>query len=113
MRKSMAIATAATALVGSLGAFGAQVVAAPRDGASNMTQVSPRAAGCVSVVRWYNERFNRMVEVKNTCARKACFSVTVAASRDPEFAIGANKKQSFRYGGIAWTKGSGIKNIGC
>ncbi|MEU0780040.1 hypothetical protein ABZ341_00485 [Streptomyces sp. NPDC006173] len=51
--------------------------------------------------------------MKNSCARKACFSVTVAARRDPDLSIGKNKKESFAYGGVAWTKGSGIKNKAC
>jgi hypothetical protein len=113
MRKAVAMATAATAFAGSLVGFGTQAIAAPASTAPIASQASATAAECVTVVRWYNKRFNRYVEVKNSCARKACFSVTVAARRDPQFSIGANKKQSFRYGGIAWTKGTDIKNKPC
>ncbi|MFJ7298450.1 hypothetical protein [Streptomyces sp. NPDC099088] len=113
MRRTVALATVATALAGSLAGFGGQAMAASNGTAPRVSQASSQAAGCVTVVRWYNKRFNRMVEVKNSCARTACFSVTVAARRDPDFSIGKNKKESFAYGGVAWTKGSGIKNKAC
>ncbi|MFJ9133322.1 hypothetical protein ACIRRT_09665 [Streptomyces sp. NPDC102256] len=109
MRRTVALATVATALAGSLAGFGGQAMAVSNGTAPRVSQ----AAGCVTVVRWYNKRFNRMVEVKNSCARTACFSVTVAARRDPDLSIGKNKKESFAYGGVAWTKGSGIKNKAC
>ena len=112
MRKAVAMATAATALVGSLGAFGTQAVAAPREAGVSATQVSAQAK-CVTVVRWYSERSNRKVAVKNSCSRKACFSVTLDYRKDPKFAIGAKTKGSFRYAGTLWSKGTGIKNIGC
>ncbi|MER5468763.1 hypothetical protein [Streptomyces sp. NPDC002685] len=107
------MATAATAFVGSLAGFGDQAMAESKSSAPRVSQVSSQASNCVTVVRWYNKRFNRLVEVKNSCSHKACFSVTVAARRDPDFSIGKNKKESFVYGGIAWTKGSGIKNKAC
>ncbi|MGW7286784.1 hypothetical protein ACWGH4_14995 [Streptomyces sp. NPDC054847] len=111
MRKAATTALAAATIFGAVGMLAPAAVAAPQ--AAVQETATARVADCVKVVRWYNQRFNRMVEVENTCSRKACFSVTVAARRDPEFSIGSNKKASFRYGGIAWTKGSGIKNISC
>jgi hypothetical protein len=110
MRKFVSGILATVALSGSLGLVGAtQAVAAPQ----GAEQVRAAQASCVKLLDRYNKDFNRYVKVKNTCGRKACFSVTVAASRDPEFSIGAHKTDSFRYGGIAWTKASGIKNIAC
>ncbi|UYQ64410.1 hypothetical protein [Streptomyces peucetius] len=110
MRKTVTTAIAAATIFGSMGMLAPTAVAAAP---AERQSVTARAADCVKVVRWYSKRFDRMVEVENKCSRKACFSVTVAARRDPEFAIGANKKQSFRYSGTLWTKGTGIKNIGC
>ncbi|NNJ03519.1 hypothetical protein HHX38_05140 [Streptomyces sp. PKU-MA01144] len=107
------MATAATAFAGSLVGFGTQAIAAPAPTGPVASQASAEAAKCVVVVRWYTKRFSRYVEVKNSCARKACFSVTVAARRDPQFSIGPNRQQSFQYGGIAWTKGTDIKNKSC
>ena len=113
MSRTIAFVAATAALVGSFAGFEGQAMAATQSVAPRTSQVSSQAARCVTVVRWYNKRFNRMVEVKNSCARKACFSVTVAARRDPDFSIGRNKKESFAYGGVAWTKGSGVKNKAC
>ena len=107
MRRFISGIAAAAALGGSLTFIGAtQAVAGPE-------ATESARAGCVKMLDRYNKRFNRYIKVKNTCGRKACFSVTVAARRDPEFSIGPNKTDEFRYGGIAWTKASGIKNIGC
>ncbi|MEU1279166.1 hypothetical protein [Streptomyces sp. NPDC005805] len=109
MRKAAGAVAAAAVAFGSMVFTAPSAIAAPQG--PQETAAAP--AKCVKVVRFYSKRFNRLVEVENTCARKACFSVTVAARRDPEFAIGANKKESFRYGGTLWTQGTGIKNIGC
>ena len=107
MRRFVGGIAAVVALGGSLSFVGAtQAVAEP--------QAAPQArAACVKMVDRYNEGFNRYIKVKNSCGRKACFSVTVAARRDPEFSIGAHKTESFRYGGTLWTEASGIKNISC
>ncbi|MET9512138.1 hypothetical protein ABZX62_27460 [Streptomyces flavidovirens] len=110
MRKTISTFATGIMMVGLLTITGTEAVA---------VQPAPRAvplaaqAQCVKVVRFYNKRFNRVVEVKNSCERKACFTVTVPARRDPQFAVGAKKKQSFQYGGIAWTKGTGVKNVAC
>ncbi|MEU9773426.1 MULTISPECIES: hypothetical protein [unclassified Streptomyces] len=109
MRKAVATAFAVVALLGSAGTYAPAAMAA---GASQEAAVAAQA-DCVKVKRWYSKRFNRMVDVENTCARKVCFTVTVAARKDPLFAIGAKKKESFRYGGTLWTKGTGIKNVAC
>ncbi|QNS04114.1 hypothetical protein [Streptomyces xanthii] len=53
------------------------------------------------------------MRVQNTCGHKVCFSVTVAARRDPQFSIKANKTEDFRYGGTLWAKGTGLKRISC
>ncbi|MEV6753981.1 hypothetical protein [Streptomyces sp. NPDC051214] len=118
MRKFVGTTLAAAVLMGTLGMSGT-AVAAPQSGTP--TTASESASGdveaqrrkCVSPKKWYNKRFNRMVRVKNSCGYKVCFSVTMAASRDPEFAIGARKTEDFRYGGIAWTKGTGLKRVSC
>ncbi|QOV35518.1 hypothetical protein IM697_36540 [Streptomyces ferrugineus] len=111
MRRFVSGFAAAVALSGSLGLVGAtQAVAGPQFAEAAQ---STRAANCVKMLDRYNQRLNRYIKVKNSCARKACFSVTVAARRDPEFSIGANKTQSFRYGGAFWTEATGIKNISC
>ncbi|MFH8488646.1 hypothetical protein [Streptomyces longisporoflavus] len=120
MRKFAGTALAAVVMMGALGFTGSASAAEPQSGAA-VTVASQSTAGdveaqrrkCVSVKKWYTKRFNRMVRVKNSCGYKVCFSVTVAASRDPEFAIGARKTQDFRYGGIAWTKGTGVKRVSC
>jgi hypothetical protein len=111
MRRFVSGIAATVALGGSLGLMGAtQAVAQPQ--VAEAAQ-SARAANCVKMLDRYNEGFGRYIKVKNSCSRTACFSVTVAADRDPKFSIGPNKTQSFRYGGIAWTEASGIKNIDC
>ncbi|MEU4044280.1 hypothetical protein ACK389_30765 [Streptomyces antibioticus] len=111
MRKFVSGIAAMVALSGSLGVLGAtQAVAQPQ--AAQAAQ-AVQAADCVKLVDTYTKRFNRYVKVKNSCARTACFSVTVAARRDPEFSIGRNKTQSFAYGGVLWTEASGVKNIDC
>ncbi|MBQ0995909.1 hypothetical protein [Streptomyces sp. RK62] len=109
MRKFIGSVAAVVALGSSLSFAGAtQAVAAPQEPAAQADR-----AGCVKMLDRYNQGMNRYIKVKNSCSRKACFSVTVAARRDPEFSIGANKTQSFRYGGALWTKATGIKNISC
>ncbi|MEW2259221.1 hypothetical protein [Streptomyces sp. NPDC047869] len=116
MRKIMGSILAATVVLGALGVSSGQAMAAPR-GTQAVSKVqvesAPQAATCVKVVKWYNKRFDRYVRVKNSCGHKVCFSVTVAAARDPEFSIGARRTDDFSYGGIAWSKGSGIKQISC
>ncbi|MGW5732569.1 MULTISPECIES: hypothetical protein [Streptomyces] len=120
MRKIAGTALAAVIMMGTLGVSGSAVAAEPQSGTpvsvtaqSTSGDVEAQRRKCVSVKKWYNKRFNRMVRVKNACGYKVCFSVTVAASRDPEFAIGARKTEDFRYSGIAWTKGTGIKRVSC
>lgn len=110
MRKFMGSILAATAMVGALGISSGQATAAPQGGRA---EAGPQAASCVKALKWYNSGFNRYVTVKNSCNHKVCFSVTVAARRDPEFSIGARKTDDFSYGGILWTEGTGIKQISC
>ncbi|MCY0948281.1 hypothetical protein [Streptomyces sp. H27-S2] len=111
MRKSITSGLVAAAALGSLSVFSPTAMAAAD--AAEVLPTPTAAASCVQVVRWYSNWPDKLVEVKNTCGSTACFSVTVAANRDPEFSIGANRQQSFRYGGALWTSGTGIKNIGC
>lgn len=72
--------------------------AAMADDASRETPVAAQADR-VKVERRYGRRFNRVVGVESACARRACFTVTVAARKDPLSASRATKKESFRYGG--------------
>lgn len=116
MRRIMGSILAATAIAGVLGVSSGQATAAPRivhaESEAQAGSVS-QAASCVKALKWYNKRFNRYVTVKNSCGHKVCFSVTVAARRDPDFSIGARKTDDFNYGGILWTEGSGLKQISC
>jgi hypothetical protein len=107
MRKTMKL------LAGTAVTAGLLAVTAP--GAVAVAQPSPQnaQADCVKVVRWYSEKSSRKVEVKNSCARQACFTVTVEWKKDPKYAIAAHKQASFRYGGTLWSQGSGIKNVAC
>ncbi|MEV8530984.1 hypothetical protein [Streptomyces sp. NPDC051211] len=108
MRSKVSALFAAAAVAGSL------FVAAPAaTAAENDETGADRAASCVQLVRFWEKGFNRMVEVKNTCSQTACFTVTVAARKDPKFSIGGNRQESFSYGGKLWSRGSGIKNVGC
>ncbi|MFJ3724942.1 hypothetical protein ACIPYQ_20575 [Streptomyces sp. NPDC090045] len=112
MRKSITSGLVAAAALGCLSALSPAAMAAT--GAAEVSSApTVAAASCVEVVRWYTNWPDKFVEVKNNCGSTACFSVTVAANRDPEFSIGAYRQQSFRYGGALWTSGTGIKNIGC
>ncbi|MDK1474827.1 hypothetical protein QNO07_15600 [Streptomyces sp. 549] len=115
MRKLAAGAATAVLLGGSLGlTAGPAAAASPALGSTApVAEVAPQAAACVTVVDWYSEKSGRYVKVKNSCARTACFSVTMALRKDPSFSIGANKTASFRYGGTLGVKGSGIKNKAC
>lgn len=110
MRKFMGTALAAVAVVGVLGASAGVATAGPLTAPEG---AETRAATCVKAKKWYNEGSGRWVRVQNTCSHKVCFSVTVAAASDPEFSIGANKTEDFRYGGIFWTEGTGLKRISC
>ncbi|MGW7663200.1 hypothetical protein [Streptomyces sp. NPDC054756] len=111
MHKFVSAVVATVALGASVGFTGAtQAVAAPQESAD---AAQATRAGCVKMVDRYNRGMNRYIKVKNSCAHKACFSVTVAARKDPEFSIGARKTESFRYSGILWTEATGIKNISC
>ncbi|MER6393554.1 hypothetical protein ABT236_34470 [Streptomyces sp. NPDC001523] len=112
MRKSITSGLLVAAALGSLSVLSPVAVAATGT-AEEASVATPAAASCVEVVRWYTDWPDKFVEVKNNCGSKACFSVTVAANRDPVFSIGAYRQQSFRYGGALWTSGTGIKNIGC
>ncbi|MGF0170162.1 hypothetical protein ACQF36_06415 [Streptomyces sp. Marseille-Q5077] len=110
MRKFIGAALAAVAVVGVLGASAGVATAGPL---TTQEAAEAKAATCVKAKKWYNEGSGRWVRVQNTCGYKVCFSVTVAAASDPEFSIGANKTQNFRYGGILWTEGTGLKRISC
>ncbi|MEU6296443.1 hypothetical protein [Streptomyces erythrochromogenes] len=112
MRKTIASGLVAAAALGTLSGISPAAVAATGDAGAAAVPAGA-AASCVEVVRWYTNWPDKFVEVKNNCGSTACFSVTVAAKRDPEFSIGAYRQQSFRYGGALWTSGTGIKNIGC
>lgn len=121
MRKFASAALMTTAVVGSLGLAASEAAAAvaPQGRMSVATVTEERAqdvalqATCVKPKKWFNSGSGRYVRVQNTCGGKVCFSVTVAARRDPQFSIKANKTEDFRYGGILWTKGTGLKRIGC
>ncbi|MEV6679609.1 hypothetical protein AB0N09_22540 [Streptomyces erythrochromogenes] len=112
MRRSITSGLAAAAAAASLAAISPSAIAA-----TVPTQVAEPApastAACVELVGFYTDWPDRFVTVRNNCGSTACFSVTVAANRDPKFSIGGNRQQSFRYGGALWTQGTGIKNIGC
>lgn len=109
MRKSITSGLVAVAALGSMGLFNPTAVAATGPAEA---EAAPMAS-CVQVVRWYTQKWDKKVEVKNSCGYKVCFTVTVAARKDPAFSIGANRQESFRYGGSLWTTGTGIKVIGC
>ncbi|MFG2576126.1 hypothetical protein [Streptomyces sp. NPDC048481] len=111
MRKLSAVAIAVSSFALAIGSASA-ASAAPSSQAGGASDVSVTAS-CLKVLDWYNSGTGRYVKVKNSCGHKACFSVTVAARSDPDFSIGANKTESFRYGGILWTEGSGIKEKNC
>ncbi|MFE2628880.1 hypothetical protein ACFXDP_13220 [Streptomyces sp. NPDC059374] len=111
MHKFISAVVATVALGASVGFTGATPAVAAPQGSADAAQAT--RAGCVKMLDLYDQGWNRYVKVKNSCGHKACFSVTVAARRDPEFSIGARKTDSFRYGGILWTEASGIKNISC
>ncbi|WP_254711934.1 hypothetical protein [Streptomyces sp. TRM64462] len=112
MRRTASLLAALTMAGGLVSVGGAAAVAAPQ-GAAGAATIATAQADCVKVVRWYNSRSNRMVEVRNNCARTACFTVTLDWRKDPKFSIGPNRQDSFRYAGTLWTKGTGIKNVAC
>lgn len=107
MRKFASVVFVSAMLGGSLAMAAGQAAAVENEG------VESRAAACVTAVGWSSEGSSRYVTVKNSCSSTKCFSVTMAFRTDPEFSVGANKQQKFRYGGTLGVEGTGIKNIGC
>ncbi|MFI7453493.1 hypothetical protein ACIBQX_38805 [Nonomuraea sp. NPDC049714] len=67
------------------------------------------AAGCLSVVDWYNEKISQYVKVKNTCSSTKSYCVDINNWPDKgAFTISGNTTKSQRYAGIAAPTGRGI-----
>ncbi|MBB1256124.1 hypothetical protein [Streptomyces alkaliterrae] len=114
MRKTASLAFSALMLGSLMGVSSGSASAAPQAAQpAATTQNVSASAECVKALDWYTKRSSRYVKVKNSCARTACFSVSIPWRKDPTFSIAANTTKEFRYGGALWRKGTGIKNKSC